>query len=162
MHSWVNVISEDQVKTLARLASALLLAGAAAGASAQSASTTFQVTANVAASCSVTATDLAFGQYDPFAATPLDSTSTISITCTNMHGYAYSVPTPTARSMAGPGAATLNYGLYNEAARTSGFGGAGTGNGSAQSITVYGRIPAGQTLAVVGSYSDLVTVTVNY
>lgn len=149
------------MRTLGKLAVVLLISGAGA-AMAQTTSANFQVTANVVASCRVTATNLAFGVYDPFAASPLDQTSTVSITCTNLHPYTYSVPTPTARSMAGPGGATLNYGLYNELARSTGFGAGGTGNGSAQSITVYGRVPAGQTLAVAGNYTDTVTVTVNY
>ncbi len=150
------------MRTLGKIAAALTLFGLAGAASAQTTTTTFQVTANVAASCSVSATPLAFGQYDPFAAAALGGTSTVNITCTNLHPYTFSVPTPTARSMAGPGGATLNYGLYNQVAYTTGFGAGGTGNGSAQPYTVFGRIPAGQIAAVVGNYTDTVTVTVAY
>ena len=38
---------------------------------------------------------------------------------------------------------------------------AGTGNGSGQSYTVYGRIPA-QTTPAPGNYADTITVTVTY
>lgn len=153
------------MKTSAKIIAALAFAGWTAGAAAQTATATFQVTANVAAACSATATDLAFGQYDPFAAAPLAGTSTVNVTCTNLHPYSFSVPTPTARSMARVGGgASLSYGLYNEAGHTTGFGNAGpiAGTGSAQSYTVFGRIPAGQTTAIVGDYADSVTVTVTY
>ncbi|MFI5309274.1 MAG: spore coat protein U domain-containing protein [Polyangiales bacterium] len=36
-----------------------------------------------------------------------------------------------------------------------------TGNGAAQALTVYGRIPAGQGVAS-GAYTDSVLATVNY
>jgi len=75
------------------------------------------------------------------------------------------ITTPTARSMAGPSGSTLGYGLYNDAARTTGFGAAANsviGNGAAQPMSVYGRIPVGQTSARPGAYSDTVTVLVAY
>jgi spore coat protein U-like protein len=63
----------------------------------------------------------------------------------------------------------LGYGLYTTNAYGTiwgdGSGGtttvAGTGNGAAQAVTVYGRIPPSQFVAA-GSYTDHVTVTVNY
>ena len=67
------------------------------------------------------------------------------------------------------GANTLGYQLYLDSGRTTVFGDgtassstkSGTGSGSAQSISVYGRVP---TLAgvVPGSYTDTVTVTITY
>jgi spore coat protein U-like protein len=68
------------------------------------------------------------------------------------------------------GANLLNYAVYTDSARSTvwGDGGAGatatidgTGSGTAQSTTIYGRIPAGQTVPA-GSYSDTVNVTVTY
>lgn len=62
---------------------------------------------------------------------------------------------------------SITYGLYTDAARTIPWGSAagqtisGTGNGSARSLTVYGRVPA-QTTPMTGLYSDTVVVTVNY
>ena len=75
----------------------------------------------------------------------------------------------TTRRMAGPGGQFLNYGLFRDSGRTVQWGNgtalggqvSGTGSGSAQSLTVYGRIPASQ-LATPGSYSDSVVVTVEY
>jgi spore coat protein U-like protein len=70
----------------------------------------------------------------------------------------------------------VSYGLFTDSARshawttststTSCTGGAstcvlGTGTGSNQTITVYGRIPA-QTAPAIGSFTDTVTVTVTY
>ena len=69
----------------------------------------------------------------------------------------------------------LAYQLYKESARTNiwdstggvtatgGSGGvAGTGTGSNQTFTVYGRIPQGVSIPPPGSYSDTVVVTVTY
>jgi spore coat protein U-like protein len=151
-----------------KVTKALLLAvlgtAATGAAQAQTATTTFQVTATVSASCSVTATDLAFGPYLATAGAALDASSTISVTCSNSHPYDVSVgATPATRTMAGPAGSTLNYGMFNEAARTSAFGVTGaTGSGAAQAYTVYGRVPAGQFLARPGAHSDTVTVTVTY
>jgi spore coat protein U-like protein len=74
---------------------------------------------------------------------------------------------------------TLNYNLYRNAARTTifgnGTGGTVTGGTAPTTLslpnsgaprtgtrTVFGRIPAGQSTAVPGSYSDTITVTVTY
>ncbi|WP_404712934.1 spore coat U domain-containing protein [Sphingomonas sp. MMS24-J13] len=132
----------------------------------------FNVTANVQATCSVSATNMAFGAY---TGVQLVSTSSLSITCTNTTGYAVGLDagtatgaTVTSRKMTGPAAATLGYGLYRDGGHTSNWGQtagtdtvAGTGSGTAQSLTVYGLVPAGQT-PPAGSYSDTITVTVSY
>jgi spore coat protein U-like protein len=66
------------------------------------------------------------------------------------------------------GAALVNYRLYRDAGRTQNWGNsigtdtlAGTGNGAAQAITVYGRVPA-QSTPAAGTYTDTVAVTVTY
>jgi spore coat protein U-like protein len=135
---------------------------------------TFQVTATVLAACIVVASDLSFGVYDPTSASPTDASSTLDVTCTN--GAAYTVAldpgagvgaTVSARKM-NKGADELTYGLYRNAGRTLVWGQtvgvdtlAGTGTGAVQSLTVYGRIPAGQA-APAGAYADQVTVTVSF
>lgn len=69
--------------------------------------------------------------------------------------------------MTGPASALLPYALYQDGAHTTNWGDmggatvAGTGNGSAQTLTVYGQIAAGQYVAP-GSYTDTITVTVAY
>jgi spore coat protein U-like protein len=64
------------------------------------------------------------------------------------------------------GAATLGYQLYSNALRTTVWDDAagqvaGTGTGSNQSLTVYGRLPS-VTGAVPGTYTDTVVVTITY
>lgn len=161
-----------------RMVSPLLLAGpfltgpclAAGSVSAQ-----FHVTATVLNNCAVSAGDLAFGSYSASSASPATATSTIQVTCTTSLPYTVALDGGTsagnvaARTMSDGAAHTLGYGLYTSGAYATlwgdGTGGtstmAGTGSGTAQSLTVYGRIPAAQFVAA-GSYSDLVTVTVNY
>ncbi len=141
---------------------------------AATATATMAVSATVQATCQIAATGMAFGTY---VGTQIDSTATITITCTNTTPYTIGIDaglgvtpaaTVTTRHMTGPAAANLNYGLYKDAARATNWGltpvtdtVAGTGNGSAQPITVYGRVQAAQFVAP-GAYTDTVTATVTY
>ena len=158
------------------LAMSCLFFGAHHAAHAATATTTFNVTATVAASCSATATDLTFGAYNIASATPLDGTSTISVSCTS--GTTYTVAlnigagggTFAARRMAS-GGNLLTYNLYTTTGRTTVWGDgtastatvAGTGSGllTPNAATVYGRVPINQDVAA-GSYASLITVTINY
>lgn len=152
----------------------LLVIGAPAG-EAATASTTFNVNANVLAVCSVTSTDLNFGDYDASHPSARSATSTLSVTCSNGQDYtialdagAGSGATVADRKMTS-GANTLGYGLYSDSSHTTVWGDgtlstvtvAGTGDGNPQSLTVHGRIPPAQH-ATAGSYSDTITVTLNY
>jgi spore coat protein U-like protein len=135
--------------------------------------TRFTVTAAVGASCSLSATDLAFGAY---SGSLIDATSTISVNCTNATPYnvglsagTASGATVTSRSMTGPGSTLLNYRLLSDTARTVNWGNtvgidtvAGTGTGTAQFLTVYGQLPAGQAALQPGTYSDLITATITF
>jgi spore coat protein U-like protein len=134
--------------------------------------TTFAVTATVIATCTVSATALGFGNYtgvvDP-------ATSTITVTCTNTSPYNVGLSaglatgaTVTTRKMTGPASALLGYGLFSDAAHATNWGVtvgtdtvAGTGNGNAQTITVFGQIPAGEFVAP-GAYADTITATVTF
>ncbi|WP_395390966.1 spore coat U domain-containing protein [Novosphingobium sp. BL-8A] len=137
--------------------------------------TTMAVTATVQPSCTVSATALAFGNYNPLSATPLDGTSTITVNCTTGSTYtvglnagATSGATVTTRQMLLSSNA-LNYTLYRDSGRTNNWGNTpgtdtpalATATTSPASITVYGRIPALQNVPA-GSYADTVTVSVNY
>ncbi len=136
----------------------------------------FDVTATIIASCTITANDLAFGNYDPLSATPLDQTSTINVTCSNGADYDIQLSgglstDVNARTMDDNATSGffLNYSLFYDAGRTNNWGVTngtdtyqGTGTGSAQTITVYGRIPAGQTTPPVGDYTDTITATIEY
>jgi spore coat protein U-like protein len=107
--------------------------------------------------------------------TDTDQTGTVSVTCTNGTSYTVGLgvgggtgATITDRRMNGPGGATVLYHLYRDTNRTLNWGdigGAdvqgGTGNGSLQSLTVYGRVPI-QTTPAAGDYTDTVLVTFSY
>lgn len=148
----------------------LMMAGGVA--SAQTATTTFQVSANVLKACTVAATDLLFGTYDPTATTPLDATNTILVNCTNGTTYEIGLnlganPDGTTRRMTN-GTDFLAYELYQDSARTTVWGNtpgtdtvSSTGTGTDQNFTVYGRIPEQQNISA-GAYTDTVNVTVTY
>ncbi len=131
--------------------------------------TTFDVTANVPTSCSVSAGGaLAFGTY---ANAQIDATTTVDVTCTSGGTYTVGLSNGgnyvTNRRMKDAGTDYLNYELYKENLRTNRWGDSGgelvsgAGSGSAQTLTVYGRLPAGQGL-IAGAYTDTITVTVTY
>jgi len=161
-------LSNCFISLVVTMVSALVPINTSSGATSTS---TFQVTATVANSCTVTATSLAFGNY---TLAQLDGTPTITATCTNGTTYTigldagtFSGATTSTRRMTGPSAAGLSYSLFSDSGRTTNWGNAtgswvsGTGTGAAQVLTVYGRIPANQT-ALIGSYTDTVTVTVTF
>jgi len=140
--------------------------------SASTSSATMGVSATVNASCSINTTPLAFGTY---AASQVRQTTTISVTCTNTTPYNVGLDAGTTsgatvsnRMMSDGSGHTLNYALYQDSGYSTNWGNTvgtstetGTGNGTAQSLTVYGQIAASQT-PVPGSYSDLITATVTY
>ncbi|MCY1740881.1 Csu type fimbrial protein [Ensifer sp. SL37] len=129
----------------------------------------------IQAECKIqTASDLDFGTAGVIAAN-IDQASNIGVQCTT--GQTYNVglsagagasATTAVRKMTGPSAATVNYALYRDAARTQLWGVtigtdtvAGTGNGDVQKLTVYGRVPP-QVTPAAGVYSDTVAITVTY
>jgi spore coat protein U-like protein len=133
-------------------------------------------------SCSVSATAMSFGAYDPTSATPRDSTGTVTVTCTAiLLGVSASWDILLSTGSSGSfsprglfsGGSSLRYNLYTNAGRTQvwGDGTAGTAKVSDSQLllvgtnqypyTTYGRIPALQDRAP-GTYMDTITVTVNY
>jgi spore coat protein U-like protein len=88
--------------------------------------TTYGVSATVQATCLVSATPMAFGAYTGVVA---NSTSTVSVTCTNTTPYNVGLSaglatgaTVTTRQMTGPASALLNYALFSDSARTVNWG----------------------------------------
>jgi spore coat protein U-like protein len=135
------------------------------------ATTQFSVTATADKSCSISATALSFGSY---TGALVDSTSTVTATCSSTTTYTVGLnqgtatgATVTNRSMTGPGSALLHYSLFTNPTHTTNWGNSsgswvsGTGNGSAQALTVYGQIPAAQ-YPTPGNYSDTIVATVTY
>ena len=165
----MQFIHSKPLRREALLVACLACPAAAFGATA---TTSFTVTATVVATCAVSAGNLGFGNY---ATTVLDATTTISVTCTNLTPYLVELDagigsgaTVAARRMTGPSSETLSYSLYQDAGRLLVWGPtsalqsvAGTGNGAAQTLTVYGRVNASQS-PQAGSYADTITVTVTY
>lgn len=130
------------------------------------------ISAVVPSQCVVQSAAMPFGVY---AASALTQNAQIGVACSNGTSYTVSLDAGTAGSgtanrklLTSDGSNSLNYGLYQDAARTRNWGNSsgsdtlsGVGNGSNQSIPVYGYIPAGQT-APAGSYSDVVAITLSY
>lgn len=159
---------------LARSASLVaLLALSVATGNAVTTTTTFQTTATVISSCSVSAGNLAFGNYDALSALPTNATSSVTVQCTLQSPYSLGLnagtgtgATVAVRKMT-KGVDTLNFALYKDASHLVLWGDtgadlvSGTGTGAAVVITVYGQVPAAQNVPT-GAYADTVTVTVNY
>lgn len=154
------------------LAAVLMLAGSAVYAATET--TTFTVQMTIQASCTIiSASTLDFGSQAVLVAN-VDQTSTIDVQCTDTTPYDIGLNAGTGagasvavRKMTG-GAATIDYTLYMDAARSVVWGEtigtdtvAATGNGAVQNYAVYGRVPA-QTTPAPGLYSDTITVTVTY
>jgi Uncharacterized secreted protein len=139
------------------------------------------------ASCTVSATSLAFPTYNPFGG-QANSSATITVSCNAL--ITLLSPLTVNYSIAlGPGLSgsyaprklymgsdTLSYNLYTDPSNSQvwGDGSAGTavvsGSGTlslllgsfSNSVSVSGAIPAGQVSAVPGNYSDTIQVTVSY
>jgi spore coat protein U-like protein len=132
----------------------------------------FSVTVTVNPGCNISANPLNFGIY---SGSLITSATTISVNCNSTTSYNVGLnagtgpgATVTTRAMTGVGGAALGYSLYSNSAMTANWGQtvgvdtvSGTGNGLPQSLTVYGKIPGGQTV-VPGSYTDTITATITY
>ena len=133
-------------------------------------------TATVTNDCAVSATTINFGGAVGVLTSPVTNTGTITANCTNTATYTIALDKGTStsgsiadRRMQAAGGSQVHYELYTTSGYATiwgdGTGGSstagGTGAGSSQSYTVYGRIPA-QTSPAPGSYSDTITVTVTY
>jgi spore coat protein U-like protein len=173
----------------AAFAVASLVAGSGP-AFAGSSTATLTITATVVGNCTAITPNpgsIAFANYDPFtypAGTPLkDATAAVfSTNCTQGDGISWTVGTgnncgkgsvTADRAMTDGASHYLSYELYQNSSDTTAwaYGSncgtptavAQTGGGSttANTIDVYGLIPGGQN-ASEASYSDAVTVTVNF
>lgn len=138
-------------------------------------------TVYAAPQCTISASPVIFGNYDPLSATPVTGTGTLTFQCQSGvtgGGIIYTISlssgsgTFAQRTMtSGPN--VLKYNLYTSPALTTiwGDGSAGTSTvvtainkGQAtqgQTNTINGNIPARQDV-VPGSYSDNITVTVTF
>jgi spore coat protein U-like protein len=169
---------KTRILTLAAAGAALLFTPHAAVAGSKS--TTFNVTSTVSANCTISATDLTFGAYDPVVAnktTALDVNTTVTVLCTKGSsgvtvGLDLGIHTVAGNRFMSNGTDPLQYQLYSDSAGGTVWGNSGAGlvtwpvfgpigAGAGTPHTVFGRVPAGQDVSV-GSYSDTITATVNF
>jgi spore coat protein U-like protein len=136
----------------------------------------FDVTMKIIADCIISANNLDFGQSQGVLATAVNVNTTLSVTCTNTTPYNIGLnagtgtgSTVAARLMSGTGAntSTVAFNLYQTAGATN-WGNtqgtdtkSGTGTGSAQTLTVYGNVPA-QATPQPDSYKSTITATVYF
>jgi len=139
------------------------------------------------ADCSVSATGVAFGIYDPTTTAPNDSSGNVTVVCTHVSGGASQISYSVALSTGGSGtyaqrrlsgtSTPLAYNLYTNTARSIVWGngtagtaapsntvtvGPGVGNGRREDVhPMYGRISAQQD-ALQGSYSDSIVITLTF
>jgi spore coat protein U-like protein len=165
--------SQNRLRLKANLATACLLAVASAS-FASTATSTFVAQVTVVASCTIdSAATLNFGAQGVLIAN-VDQTSTVAVLCTDSTPYNIGLDAGTGagatvavRKMTS-GGASVNYSLYSDIGRAILWGNtvaadtvAASGNGAAQSYTIYGRVPV-QVTPAPGTYTDTVTVTVTY
>lgn len=164
---------------------ALLLALADGGTVAQAGTATANLTVQITitAACTINAATLDFGSNPGtnLLSANVDTSTTVSVTCTN--GSPYSIGMDNGANVSGAqrrmknGVSNfLNYNLYTDAGRTNAWTTAassttcttanscalGTGNGAAQSVSIFGRVPTVATAPSAGAYTDTVVMTITY
>ena len=152
----------------------LLLASSTGCGLAATTTSTFSVQLTITASCVISsASAMNFGNSGVIASA-INQTSTIQVQCTNTTPYNIGLnagtatgATVTTRKMTN-GANAISYSLFSNAGMTTNWGQtfgtdtvSATGNGAAQSFTVYGQVPA-QSTPTPGAYFDTITITVTY
>ncbi|MEN1943469.1 spore coat U domain-containing protein [Luteimonas sp. MJ293] len=135
----------------------------------------FTASASVPDSCEIDlASDLDFGSVPGLINEAVDQQSAVTLTCTRRTAWDMSLEDGqhatggTRRMVRSDGGGHLVYELYRDPSRTLRWGTiedgdveSGVGTGSQQSVTVYGRVPAGQAIPA-GGYRDTVTLTISY
>jgi spore coat protein U-like protein len=134
------------------------------------------ISANVAANCTLSVSPVAFGAYDPLgthAATPLDATGGLTVTCTKGSVPVITIgqggqPSASARQMANGTGGLLEYQLFQDSGHGTPWGLGADGftalpapSKTPRTFTVYGRVAAGLD-PVPGTYGDTVLVTVTF
>ncbi len=165
-----TIVPPEHIMNIRNTLALLAAVAFAPSALAATADATFQVSINITSTCSVAAQDLDFGSH-PSTATNVNADGELEITCTP--GTDYTVALDAGANGGGDvnsrrmtnGTGFVPYQLYSDPGRTTVWGDvsgtvSGTGNGAAQTLPVYGRVPDANFPA--GAYADLVTVTVTY
>lgn len=151
-----------------------------AGASPQSA--TFTVTATVIKGCTVSATNIAFGNYDPTSATAVTAQGAVTAKCTKgsvvavaldqgLNAASGSTAATPARQMKDSSGDLLAYHIYTTSGGSTEWGNTSasepatqtsTSAATALTFTTYGSLPAGQDVPAATSYTDTVTATLTF
>jgi spore coat protein U-like protein len=124
-----------------------------------------------AATCTISTASMNLSVYTGVLSTT--GTTTVTVTCTQ--GFSYRIlmgigsgsgATQTNHKVTGPSSNTLQYNMFRNSTRTLNWGQTigtdtinSTGTGSAQTFTIYPRLPAGQS-GPPGTYTDQVTMAV--
>jgi spore coat protein U-like protein len=161
---------------------ACLLAGAPVVAQAGTSTAVLSVSIVITASCTINPATLTFAPTPgtSLVTTAVNGSSTVLVTCTS--GSPYSIAMDNGSNASGSqrrmisGSNFLNYNLYVDPAHTLPWSTAtgagtctttgncylGTGNGSPQSIDIYGVVPVTATAPPSGTYTDTVTMTITF
>jgi spore coat protein U-like protein len=145
--------------------------------SAQTATASLTVTANVSKNCTISTAPVNFGSYDPVAANataPLDGIGTLTVACTKgavaKVGLNEGANAQGATRRMGLGTTEyLTYEIYKDTAHATVWGNTAdtaldipaAPNRNPRTYTAYGRVVAAQD-AAVGNYTDTVVATVNF
>ncbi|MHC1667683.1 spore coat U domain-containing protein [Stenotrophomonas maltophilia] len=154
--------------------------GGATGTNSASAAFSFIATATVLPQCgSYLTTPLDFGNVTGSITSSIDRTATLTLTCLKNTAFQIGLdngqnnppatPTRRMRTTIGGSSYYLAYELYRDSARNQRWGNtltvdtaSGTGTGSAQQLTIYGRVPPVTGQPPAGTYNDVVQVTITY
>ena len=152
-----------------RLLAGTLLCGLTTPLWAASGTSSFDVSIQVLATCSISASNMTFSSITTGTTSNTDATSSLTVNCSN--GTPYTIALGNGNNYSGGrrmtnGTTNINYYLYSDSGRSTQWNSAstqtGTGSGSDQSFTIYGRIPSGQSVPFTGAYSDTIIATVTY
>ncbi len=161
--------------------SAFTILSVSNSAQAQTQTGSIGVSATVGTNCVVSTTSIGFGTYDPAAVAPTNGTGTVALVCTTGATPSIAVnlgsnPNATQRRLTS-GANTLNYNVFQPTSNaagaacayttafpttTPGFALTAAPSTASRTYNICGQIPAAQSGAAAGTYSDTLTVTVSF
>jgi spore coat protein U-like protein len=157
--------------TLSRLALAMTasLMGSSAALANKTATSNFDVSIQVMSTCSISASNMTFSSITTGTTSNTDASASLTVNCSS--GTPYTISLGDGQHYSGGrrmsnGTTNINYYLYSDSTRSSQWNSvlvqSGTGTGTNQSIDVFGRVPAGQSVVFTGGYADTVVATVTY
>ena len=143
-------------------------------AQAATATTSFVINGSVVANCTIGSAPLTFAAY---SGAQVSTSTNLSPNCTNGTPYTIAIDNgatgtaPNARKLTSTTSSStpLTYSLYTSNTYATAWGTTtgtdtvpGTGTGAIQTVTVYGRIAAGQNVGAATDYTDTVNVTLTF